>query len=141
MSKTDQIILTDAEKVQLDELSRQYADVCDQFNAIKAKKDALNGVIKSMFDSYGISKYISSDDVSLSVSVKHNVSFDTDKLLSFCKELNIDGLVKTQEYVDMDELESALYRDKELKESVGKLKIVKPDTVTLRCTRKQTLNE
>lgn len=94
-----------------------------------------------MLDSYGISKYVSSDDVSLSMNVKHNVSFDTDKLLSFCKGLNIEGLVKTQEYVDMDELESAVYRDNGLKESVGKLKIVKPDTVTLRCTRKQTLNE
>lgn len=38
MSNKDQIILTDAEKSQLDELSKQYADVCDQFNTVKAKK-------------------------------------------------------------------------------------------------------
>ena len=77
---------------------------------------------------------------------KKNISFDEDKLLAYCHDLSdsgkaLDGLIKTQEYVDMEVLERMIYADGTLKESLKSTQVVKPDTVTLRCNRKETLNE
>lgn len=137
----DEIILTDDQKKQLDELSSEYKEVCDQFTALDAKKKALNSVLKTMLETFGVSKYLSADNISVTMSVKPNVSFDEDKLLNYCKGLNIDGLVKTKEYVDMTVLEESIYRDPSMKEPLRKIQIVKPDTVTLRCTQKKVINE
>ena len=144
--RTEEFILDDSQKVQLDMLAKQYADICDEYNAIDAKKKAINAVIKNMLDSFGISKYTSSDNISLSMTKKKNISFDEDKLLAYCHDLNdngkaLEGLIKTQEYVDMEVLERMIYADGTLKESLKLTQVVKPDTVTLRCNRKETLNE
>lgn len=137
----DEMILTDDQKSQLDELASEYKIVCDEFTAIDAKKKALNSVLKTMLETFGVSKYISSDNISVTMSVKSNVSFDEDKLLAYCKNLDIFGLVKTKEYVDMTVLEESIYRDPSLKETLKQIQIVKPDTVTIRCTQKKVLNE
>lgn len=139
--KKEEVILDNDQKQQLDELAAEYLEVSAQFTAIEAKKKALGSVIKTMLDTFGVSKYVSNDNISLSMSCRKNIEFDQDLLLSECKAMNIAGLVKTKEYVDMEELESALYRDASLKESVKKCQIEKPDIVTLRCTQKKKLNE
>lgn len=139
--KTEEIILDKDQKDQLNELANEYLQVCADYTAIESKKKALGSVIKTMLDTFGIKKYVSDDNISLSMSVRQNVSFDEDLLLNECKSFDIDGLVKTKEYVDMEVLESALYHDGSLKENIKKCQIEKPDTVTLRCTQKKTLNE
>lgn len=139
--KKEEFILDNDQKQQLDELAAEYLEVSAQFTAIEAKKKALGSVIKTMLDTFGVSKYVSNDNISLSMSCRKNIEFDQDLLLAECKAMNIAGLVKTKEYVDMEELESALYRDASLKESVKKCQIEKPDIVTLRCTQKKKLNE
>ena len=141
--KKEEIILTEDEKQQLNELAEEYFEVCAEFKSIDAKKKALGSVIKATMETFGVSKYISDESISLSVSRRKNVSFDEDLLLSECKDFNIDNLIKTKEYVDMEVLESALYNESNsgFKEAVKKCEIVKPDTVELRCTKKQTLNE
>ena len=139
--KTEEIILDKDQKDQLNELASEYLQVCADYTAIETKKKALGSVIKTMLDTFGIKKYVSDDNISLSMSVRQNVSFDEDLLLNECKSFDIDGLVKTKEYVDMEVLESALYNDGSLKENIKKCQIEKPDTVTLRCTQKKTLNE
>ena len=139
--KTEEIILDNDQKDQLNELASEYLQVCADYTAIESKKKALGSVIKTMLDTFGIKKYVSDDNISLSMSVRQNVSFDEDLLLNECKSFDIDGLVKTKEYVDMEVLESALYHDGSLKENIKKCQIEKPDTVTLRCTQKKTLNE
>ena len=122
-------------------LARKDLSQIDRYKELEAKKNALNSVLKTMFETYGVSKYTSSDDISITISKKPNVSFDEVKLLHYCKGLSIDGLVKQKEYVDMTVLEESIYRDASIKESIKGFKIVKPDTVTLRCTQKKKLNE
>ena len=141
MPNLEEVILTEDQKAQLDELSAEYKEVCDRYKEIEAKKNALNSVLKTMFETYGVSKYTSSDDISITISKKPNVSFDEVKLLNYCKGLSIEGLVKQKEYVDMTVLEESIYRDASIKESIKGFKIVQPDTVTLRCTQKKKLNE
>ena len=141
MPNLEEVILTEDQKAQLDELSAEYKEVCDRYKELEAKKNALNSVLKTMFETYGVSKYTSSDDISITISKKPNVSFDEVKLLHYCKGLSIDGLVKQKEYVDMTVLEESIYRDSSIKESIKGFQVVKPDTVTLRCTQKKKLNE
>lgn len=137
----DEIILTEDQKKQLDELSSEYKEICDQFTALDTKKKALNSVLKTMLETFGVSKYVSADNISVTMSVKPNVSFDENKLLNYCKSLNIDGLVKTKEYVDMTVLEESIYRNPSMKEPLREIQIVKPDIVTLKCTQKKVINE
>ena len=97
MPNLEEVILTEDQKAQLDELSAEYKEVCDRYKEIEAKKNALNSVLKTMFETYGVSKYTSSDDISITISKKPNVSFDEVKLLNYCKGLSIEGLVKQKE--------------------------------------------
>jgi hypothetical protein len=137
----EEIILTEDQKDQLDELSAEYDEISIQLKSLEAKQKALNSVIKSTMTDFGVTKYVSKNNVSLSISSRPNVSFDEDKLLALCKNINCDGLVKTKEYVDMNVLESCCYNDKKLVEDLKTCQIVKPDIITLKCTQKKLLKE
>ena len=141
MKNNEEIILTNDQKQQLNELSEQFMDACNQYTSADNKKKALNTVIKSLMADFGVSKFVSDSNVSLSMSSRPNIVFDEDKLLALCKSLNIEGLVKTKEYVDMDVLESAIYHDSTIKSKLKEVQIVKPDVVTLKYTQKKSLNE
>ena len=137
----EEIILTKDQKDQLDELTAEYDEINIKLKSLEAKQKALNSVIKSTMTDFGVTKYVSKNNVSLSISSRPNVSFDEDKLLALCKTINRDGLVKTKEYVDMNVLESCCYNDKKLVEDLKTCQIVKPDIVTLKCTQKKPLKE
>ena len=137
----DEIILTQEQQAQLDELSMQYKQASDEFACYEAKKSALNLVIKNLLESFGVTKYSSPNGLSLNVSKRPNIKWDEEKLLAFCRTLGIAGLIKTREYVDMEALESAIYRGQVQAESLKPFQIVKPDIVTLKLTQKKTLNE
>lgn len=137
----EDVILT---KEQLDELNlfaSQYITACEESATADANKKAVNAIIKNLLTEYGVSKFVTEDGIKFSMSVQHKVSFDEVKLLSFCKTLNIPGLVKTQEYVDMEVLESAIYNHKIEAESLKPYQVTKPDVVTLKYTQKKKLNE
>ena len=141
MKSNEEIILTNDQKQQLNELSSQFMDVCNEYTSIDNTKKALNTMIKTMMADFGITKFVSDSNVSISMSSRPNITFDEDKLLALCKSLNIEGLVKTKEYVDMDVLESVIYHDSTIKSKLKEVQIVKPDVVTLKCTQKKSLNE
>ena len=56
-----------------------------------------------------------------------NKTIDEESLLKYCKSLNIDGLVKTVEIIDMDVLENLIYTKQIEAESVDKF-IIKTTT-------------
>lgn len=137
----DEIILTEDQKEQLNELSEQYKEASDSLKSYEAKEKALKSILKETLKDFGVTKYVSNSGISLSVSSRPNVSFDENLLLDYCKKLNIPGLVQTKEYVDMEKLESLLYNGMIQAESLKQFQVVKPDIVTLRCTQKKILTE
>lgn len=137
----DEIILTEDQKEQLNELSEQYKEASDNLKSYEAKEKALKSILKETLKDFGVTKYVSNSGISLSVSSRPNVSFDENLLLDYCKKLNIPGLVQTKEYVDMEKLESLLYNGTIQAESLKQFQVVKPDIVTLRCTQKKILTE
>ena len=137
-----EIVLTDEQQEEIEMYIKLYNDAEEELRVADAKKKSLNSVIKDMLSSYGIKKYVSKDGKSsLSLSTKPNISWDDEKLLHYCKSLNIDGLVKMREYVDMDALENAVYHEVIRPENLKPYQIVKPDIKTLRFTQKKILNE
>lgn len=138
---TDEIILTEDQKEQLNELSEQYKEASDNLKSYEAKEKALKSILKETLKDFGVTKYVSNSGISLSVSSRPNVSFDENLLLDYCKKLNIPELVQTKEYVDMEKLESLLYNGTIQAESLKQFQVVKPDIVTLRCTQKKILTE
>lgn len=137
----EKIILDESQKSQLDRTIEQYRIAQDEYNSSEAKRNAINSALKFMLSDYGITKYESKDGSKLSMSTRPNVKWDEDKLLAYCESLNIDGLIKTRKYVDMDALESALYHGTIKAESLKPYQVVKPDIVTLKLTQSKVLNE
>jgi hypothetical protein len=135
----EQIILTEDQKTLLNRTIDQYRVAQDEYASSEAKRNAINSTLKFMLNDYGISKYESDDGSKLSMSSRPNVKWDEDKLLAYCETLNVDGLVKTKKYVDMDALESAIYNGRVQAESLKPYQIVKPDIVTLKLTQSKIL--
>jgi hypothetical protein len=136
----DEIILTEEQKEELDMYSQMYKDAEDEFKVAEAKKKSINQTIKNLLSEYGVTKY-ANDSMSLNMSSRPNISWKEDELLAFCKNSGIDGLVKTQEIVDTEALESAVYRGQIDPQQLKQFQIVKPDIVTLKMSQKKTLNE
>lgn len=139
--KKEEIILTDEQKQQLDEMAEQYIEAQAEFESAESKKNSINLIIKQMLSSFGVTKYVSESGITLGITTKHNIKWDEDRLIAYCRGCGVDGIIKTKEYVDMDALESAIYRNEILPESLKPMQIVKPDIVTLRCSKKKQLNE
>lgn len=136
----DDIILTEEQKEELDMYSQLYKDAEDEFKVAEAKKKSINQTIKNLLSEYGVTKY-ANDSISLNMSSRPNISWKEDELLAFCKNSGIDGLIKTQEVVDTEALESAIYRGQIDPQQLKPFQIVKPDIVTLKMSQKKTLNE
>lgn len=141
MSTTIYTQLTKEQKEELDVLTSQYVQACENFTVAEATKKALNATIKELFSQYGIKNFLTEDGNNFTVTIQHKTSFNEDRLLAFCKKTGIPDLVKTKEYVDMDVLESALYNKQVNPEEIKEYQVKKPDVVTLKYTQKKTLNE
>lgn len=87
--------------IDLYETKKSYDDWEDLLD--KKKLAVLNLMSSLNVDS------MTSKGVKCSLCERINKNIDTDGLLEYCKSLNIDGLVKTVEIVDMDKLEDLLY--------------------------------
>ena len=78
--KKDELILTDEQRKQLDELSEQYMAASNEFTAVDSKKKSLNLVIKTLLESFGVTKFTSDSGISLSVSTRPNIKWVTKQL-------------------------------------------------------------
>lgn len=136
-----EVILTPEEKDSLETLCEDYNTACEEATSYDNKKKALNTYIKQTMSDYGITKFVSSKGISLSVSSRPNVSWNEDDLTAYCDSLNLPDLVKTKKYVDFDVLESLLYNGVIKPEQIKEFRNEKPDIVTLKCTQKKVLNE
>lgn len=84
-----------ANKSELD----SYKKLCDAGNAEIKKYMQANGIDKSVSENYTVTR-----------SIRESVSFDEPMLLTAFKKLGITDFIKTREYVDMEALESAIYK-------------------------------
>ena len=142
----EEIILTDDEKQLLSDLVQKYDEVCAAYKTAEAEKKTYGDMLKQLMKDYGITKFKNEDiGLSLSMSTRSNVSYDEPALIKILKQNGkCDGVVKTQEYVDMDALEAKMYRGEITPDLVKSSLVVKPDVISLTCRQikpKQLLTE
>ena len=138
MSET--IILTSETKDELDIAVANYYTYNQESKTVKATAELYNNRIKEILSENNMSKYTSSEGYKVSVSTTTKPVFNEVQLLEYVKTLNIPGLVKTKEYVDMDVLEDCIYH-KQL--NAKDLAPFKEDKITTRltCTAPKVLKE
>jgi hypothetical protein len=125
---------------ELNQLATKYKDICDKFSAIEAEKKAYNSMIKNLMNENGITKHVSPSGISLSVSKQRRTSYDEEGLLKFAHTVDVDGLIQTKEYVDMDVLENALYHRQISSDDIKPF--IKVNVIeALKCSQKELLNE
>ena len=100
--------------VELKELVDSYAQHNEDYNALKKIVDKEGKEIKERFALEDISE-MQGDGFKVSVSIRTTETLLEDKLLVLLKNSDIDpdvltNVVKTKEYIDMDALESAIYK-------------------------------
>ena len=100
--------------MELKTLVDNYGVTNAQYNLYKKQYDQENKEIKSIIDKImheeELTEYTCEGSV-FKATVKEKITedFNEGRLLMRLKELGVEGVIKTREYVDMDELESAIY--------------------------------
>ena len=105
--------LTEEYKIQamtrLEEVIPEYQDLNNQYNSMGKTVKSLSAEIKDLMGDIDLDTY-EVDGIKAKVSHIQSVSFDEELLLATIKDLGLNHLIKTKEYVDMNMLESAIYR-------------------------------
>ena len=93
----------------LDELVLNYGTNKDSLDKFKKLCDTENTQIKEIMKQEGLDKH-TSGPYTVSYSITEKEVIDEDSMLKYLKEhVNINGLIKTKEYIDADVLENAIY--------------------------------
>lgn len=137
MSDKETIILTEQDKALLDAYAASYASLDKDYKVADQARKQLGNTIKEYMGTLGIRKYESDSGIKFSTSTRQNVSYDEDVLINIIKAKGIEGIIKTREYIDMNELERALYNGKLTAEDIADGVTIKPDIVSLTCKVKE----
>lgn len=110
----------------------------DKQIADKYKKSAeeYNKEIKDIMADIKIDEFETDNGLIAKLTHKQLESFNEEKLLAKIKELNIPGIIKTREYVDMEALENAIYNENIDASELSTCREVK-ETIALKVTKKK----
>lgn len=120
---------------KLSELLPVYAEANATYNSAKKEADKLGAEIKALMAQADIKKFDYGTGVA-SYSVSERTSFNEELLVSKVKELGHAELIRTREYIDEEELESALYNNKIDPAQLAPCQITKT-LVSLRLSKKK----
>lgn len=109
---------------QLSDLIPSYYQNKSELDSYKKIVDNENELIKSQMQELSTKNY-TVNGLTAKISTQRRESFNEEKLLNVLKSINIDGIVKTKEYVDMDALEDAIYSNKIPKDDLLRLNACK----------------
>lgn len=85
-----------------------YYEVNNQVKSLKKSMDVLNKNIKEQLMQENLD-HVEVGGYSVKITTVSSVSFDPDILLALVKEIGRDDLIKTREYVDVDDIERLVY--------------------------------
>lgn len=126
----------------LNELIPQFYEHKQELDKYKKICEGENSEIKREMERQKITE-CNVDGLNAKYIVKKKETMDEDKLIQVLKEHGYDNFIKTKEYVDMDDLESALYHsdiDKDTITEMDKCRNVK-EIIELRVTKKKEAKE
>ena len=85
-----------------------YYEVNNQVKSLKKSMDVLNKNIKEQLMQENLD-HVEVGGYSAKITTVSSVSFDPDILLALVKEIGREDLIKTREYVDVDDIERLVY--------------------------------
>ena len=115
-----------------------YYDNKQNLDFYKKECDAQNAEIKKLMAEKKV-KDFETDGIIAKYIVQNKESMNEEKLIALLKKKGYSNLIKTREYVDMDELENALYHDAIDKDTVidmDKCREIK-EVIQLRVSKKK----
>lgn len=92
----------------IDDLTKQYCDAKEQEKIYKPVIKETGDQIKELLINEAPCKH-AFGKYSISLSVTDKTTFDEEKLINLLKAQGHTELIKTKEYVDMEELENSVY--------------------------------
>ena len=98
-------------KEKLKTLINDFADKNKLFKSVEKECNSLKSDIKDTMSDMKITDFDTGDYTAV-LSTVTKETMDEELLIPFIKNLNIRGIVKEKEYVDMDALEKAIYSGK-----------------------------
>lgn len=119
----------------LKELVRLFYEDKQQLDNYKKSTEEYNKSIKDIMNELDLTEFEDNGLVA-KIGVQNRESFNEEKLIEKLKSLNINGVIKTKEYVDMDALENAIYNELLDASELTPCKEVKVVT-TLKVTKKK----
>lgn len=144
MARSKQLIETPelTPEQQLESLVPRFGEVKSQYDILDKQVKSDGNMIKSIMTGANMDNYEAGGYIA-KVSVSQRESFEEDALIVKLKNLKESGdvtaaqlrkLIKKKEYVDMDELESAIYNNKLDAAELKSCQIIK-EVVTLRLSK------
>lgn len=103
------------EKIKLNNIINLYYNQKRELDYYKKEVDKGNKDIKELLTQLNKTEFETDNGLIAKMTTQKRESFDEDKLLDIIKNLEINGIkgigdiIKTKEYVDMDELENQIY--------------------------------
>ena len=92
------------------ELIKSYYELNEQKKKYDSSVKKLNVEIKDYMFEHDL-EIFNFEDYSVKRSVSERVKFNEDLLVQIIREIGREDLIKTKEYVDLDELEREIYRE------------------------------
>jgi hypothetical protein len=128
--------------ISLEDLIPKYYEDKSSMDTLKKVCDAENSQIKDLLREQGIDTY-EANGYKAKRTVSCRESLNEERLLEVIRKHGIEGVIKTKEYVDMDELESYLYNHESTTELATDLASCKTTTevVQLRVTKAKKKEE
>ena len=109
IKKTENVSEEDMNTVMLQTKIPEFYEADQKQKAYKKTSDKLKEEIKEIMESMQLQDY-DVEDLKATLKTVEITKFDEDILLEIIKPLEIEGIIKTREYVDMDALETAIYK-------------------------------
>lgn len=123
---------------RLEEVIPQYQTINNQYNTLGKTVKSLSTEIKDLMGDIDMDSY-EVDGIKAKVTHVQSVSFDDELLLATIKDLGLNHLIKTKEYVDMAMLESAIYRKEIDAQVLAPTQIIK-EQIRLNVTGKKNVD-
>lgn len=107
----DVIELDDSVKEQLNRAINTYFEKNQEYQSASDTRKIYNENVKELLEEYGLTKFVTDEGIKASLTTSNKPTFNEEELIPFLKKFDIEGLIKTKEYVDMSVLEDAIYHN------------------------------
>lgn len=126
----------DNEQLLLDSTINCFYEDKKLADKYKKSSEAYNAQIKELMSTMKTTMFETSTGLIAKLITQNRESFIDELLLAKIKELDIPGIIKTKEYVDMDALENAIYNGQLNASELSSCREIK-QVVTLKVSQKK----